>query len=796
MIAKQISNPVVLVASCLVLVHSPLQTRAAETTRFKHPGVTHTQTSLDLVKGKIASGEEPWTSAWKEVQASRYADLEWQAQPRAHVERGPYNKPNIGSSEFSSDANAAYLHALQWALTEDENYAKKAAEILNAWSNTLESISNHDARLLVGMEGYDFCNAAELLKHTWEGWPQSDQMQFEKMLRDIFYPIIKDFYPSANGNWDASMLQTMLAMGVYLDDQDMFDRGVDYYLNGKGNGAVRNYFKASGQCQESGRDQAHTQMGLDFLACTCEIAWNQGLDLYGAFDNRLLKGFEYTAKYNLGFEVPYEPYRSFEGRYHYKSISDDSRGRLRPMYEKVLNHYENRKGLDAAFTRQAAIQLREGSESRRSRGRGSRRRRSSALDTLMFASLGAAVPSESRGAATDRDTVDSSTVFNVFSFGAIGDGAAMETDAIQFAIDACHKAGGGIVRLPAGEFQIGTIELKSNVTLSLDHGAYLLGSLNKADYRTEGLDNPREGGPHCLIYANGAKNISIEGLGVIDGRGTAENFPRLRSGGRNRGLRPRLLRMVDCDGLKFSGNTWKRPAFWGLHIIDCKNVAFDAVTIRFRNNNYNNDGIDLDGCENVRIENCDIDAGDDAICLKSSKNPCRNIVVRGCKVSSNTAALKFGTSSHGGFIDVEVSNCYFYNSPMGAIKLQLVDGGRLENVDISRIHMEDVGCPLFIRLGDRGKTFSRNNREKAPVGTLKNIRISDVTAMVTIEDRVAATKASYKNLKVETAPGITDKEKAKAGPIMITGIPGHSVENVTLENVTISFPGHGTTADA
>ena len=105
------------------------------------------------------------------------------------------------------------------------------------------------------------------------------------------------------------------------------------------------------------------------------------------------------------------------------------------------------------------------------------------------------------------------------------------------------------------------------------------------------------------------------------------------------------------------------------------------------------------------FENCDIDSGDDAICLKSSKNPCRNIVVRGCKVSSNTAALKFGTSSRGGFIDVKVTNCYFYDCPMGAIKLQLVDGGRLENVDISRITMEDVGCPIFIRLGDRGNTL-------------------------------------------------------------------------------------------
>ena len=260
--------------------------------------------------------------------------------------------------------------------------------------------------------------------------------------------------------------------------------------------------------------------------------------------------------------------------------------------------------------------------------------------------------------------------------------------------------------------------------------------------------------------------------------------------------RPRLLRMVNCEQLTFSGVTYKRPAFWGLHLIDCRNIHFNAVTVRFRNNNYNNDGLDLDGCENVLIENCDIDSGDDAICLKSSKNPCRNIVVRGCRVSSNTAPLKFGTSSRGGFIDVSVTNCYFYNSPMGAIKLQLVDGGRLENVDISRIVMEDVGNPIFIRLGNRGKHLRQKRGERRPVGTLKNIRISDVVAEVTVEDRAKAAEAAYKNLEVDTTPGVTDREKSKAGPIMITGIPGHYVENVVLENIKISYPGDGNEEDA
>lgn len=207
-----------------------------------------------------------------------------------------------------------------------------------------------------------------------------------------------------------------------------------------------------------------------------------------------------------------------------------------------------------------------------------------------------------------------------------------------------------------------------------------------------------------------------------------------------------------------------------------------------RNNNSNNDGFDIDGCENVLIENSEIHSHDDAICLKSSLNPCRNIVVRNCNVSSITAALKFGTSSSGGFIDVDVSNCYFFDCPMGGIKLQSVDGARMENVNISRITMDNVGSPLFIRLGNRGRIYTGNTEtgsdtgrgesEGAPVGSIKGIRISDVVANVTIQPR--------------RGNEVTDKEIAEAGPIMITGIPGHYVEDVLLENITISYPGGGT----
>ncbi|QEG43554.1 glycoside hydrolase family 28 protein [Roseimaritima ulvae] len=375
---------------------------------------------------------------------------------------------------------------------------------------------------------------------------------------------------------------------------------------------------------------------------------------------------------------------------------------------------------------------------------------------------------------------DKSNIFNIKTYGAVGDGVTLNTEALQKTIDACHAAGGGTVWVPAGEFVIGTIHLKSHVTLSLDYGASLLGSLDWNDYPTDSLRNAREGQEECLLYAEDATDIRIEGLGLIDGRGTPETFPKRRPGVRG-DRRPRLLRFESCKNLTFSGLTYTRTGFWGLHLVDCKQIQFNAVTIRFLNQGPNNDGIDLDGCEDVLIENCDIQSGDDAICLKSSLNPCRNIVVRNCRVCSHTAPLKFGSSGHGGFIDVSVTNCYFYDSPMGAIKLTLVDGGRLENIEISRLVMENVGCPIFIRLANRGSTFGKGGQ--ATMGSLKNIRIRDVVAKVTLQDR-------------DQSGDYSNTEKAKAGPIMISGIPGHPVEDISLENVKISFAAYGSEEDA
>ena len=386
---NSIFQPLIFLAKTLVLclvslTCLPCQFVAAD---FSHPGIVHDGESLEFVKAQIEANEQPWLGNWERLKDTDHADLDWRPAPHALVERGPYNNPNIGSSEFSDDGLAAYTHALCWALSGEKAHAEKAAEILDAWSAKLEAIENHDAALLIGMSGLHYVIAAELVKHTWDGWPEENQSRFVTMLREIWYPVIKDFYPTANGNWDASMMQTMIAMGVFLDDQKMFNRAKNQFLTGEGNGTIGLYFKESGQCQESGRDQAHTQMGLEFLANTCETAWIQEVDLYGALDNRLLKGFEYTAKYNLGNKVPYEPYKSVEGRYHYKSISDEARGRLRPMYQRVYNHYHNRLEIEAPFTGEAAeAQMKPRGSRRGSRRRNSRRHSQTRthIDELMF----------------------------------------------------------------------------------------------------------------------------------------------------------------------------------------------------------------------------------------------------------------------------------------------------------------------------------------------------------------------------------------------------------------------------
>jgi hypothetical protein len=314
---------------------------AADPPAFIHPGMLHSAADLAFMKERVAKGEQPWAGAFELLQREGVSGMAWVPKPVAAVIRGPYNKPDIGSSAMMKDSAAAYSQALQWAITGDQAHAAKAIAILDAWSGVLASIDGPDRQLLAGITAYKFCNAAEILLHTPSGWDAQAATRLRTMLHGIYLPLIWDFKPAANGNWGAAMINSMLCIAVLSDDHPLFQRAVDFYLHGDGNGSIAHYVMPSGQCQESTRDQAHTQLGLGMLAAACETAWKQGVDLYGAEGNRLMAGIEYTAKYNLGFEVPCQG-----------TISALYRGKFRPIYEKVYQHYAVDGHLAMPFTRQ------------------------------------------------------------------------------------------------------------------------------------------------------------------------------------------------------------------------------------------------------------------------------------------------------------------------------------------------------------------------------------------------------------------------------------------------------------
>jgi hypothetical protein len=348
------------------LLGSPIaSTRAAGESRspvlsqpFVHPGLLHPQTDLERMKEKVAQGAQPWASGFERLKRHRQSQADWSVRgPFASVVRDPLRSQHL--DELAADSNAAYQNALMWCVTGNEAHARKSVEILNAWSSTLREIAGRDKELGSSLCGFKLVNAAELMRHAYHGWQPPDMARCGQMLTNVFYPAIKDFAPFANGNWGSGCIKTIMAIGVFCDDPQVFNRAVEYYEHGSGNGSLTHYIiNETGQCQESGRDQQHAQLGLAHLAEACEIGWQQGLDLYGAADNRLLRGFEYTAQYNLGGEVPFVTYRDTTGKYAWKAISPQGRSRMRPIFEMVWNHYENRRGLKAPFTRQAAEKTR------------------------------------------------------------------------------------------------------------------------------------------------------------------------------------------------------------------------------------------------------------------------------------------------------------------------------------------------------------------------------------------------------------------------------------------------------
>ncbi|MBQ6658118.1 MAG: alginate lyase family protein [Prevotella sp.] len=223
----------------------------------------------------------------------------------------------------------------------------KALEIINAYANTLQRFDGHDAPLC-SIQAYWLVRAMILMKNA-------QTPAWKDMIRRAMLPVMEKFEadsPYANGNWGAIVNRLRMACGIFLEDSVLYHHAIDYFLHANDNGALPKYVGETGQCQETGRDQGHAQLGLGALCETCEMAWSQGDDLWGALDNRMMKGIEYTAKYNLGYDVPFKTWTDCTGLYNdWTEPGEMGRGRIRCIYELPYNHYVKRKGMKMPYTK-------------------------------------------------------------------------------------------------------------------------------------------------------------------------------------------------------------------------------------------------------------------------------------------------------------------------------------------------------------------------------------------------------------------------------------------------------------
>ncbi|WP_214319935.1 alginate lyase family protein [Nonomuraea sediminis] len=314
----------VLAVALLLLSLSAAPARAQA---FNHPGVLVSRAQLDFVKAHL--GAEPWKSAWAALRASSYASLSWKPKPRATVECGPSSNPNYGCSDERDDAMAAYTHALQWYLTKDARYAKKAIEIMDAWSAVITEHTGHNAPLQTGWSGASFSRAAELIKYTYTGWTQAGR--FATKLRTVYLPTVIKGSPDTNGNWELIMTDAAIGIAVFLDDRASFDTAVQLwrdrlpaYIYLKSDGAypktrpgskyhtpaeIISYWQGQstfvdGLAQETCRDFGHTGWGIAAAVHVAETARLQGVDLWAEGKDRLRYAMGFHSGLQLGEPVP------------------------------------------------------------------------------------------------------------------------------------------------------------------------------------------------------------------------------------------------------------------------------------------------------------------------------------------------------------------------------------------------------------------------------------------------------------------------------------------------------------
>ena len=355
-----------------------------------------------------------------------------------------------------------------------------------------------------------------------------------------------------------------------------------------------------------------------------------------------------------------------------------------------------------------------------------------------------------------------------------GDAQTLDTAAFQAAIDTCHEQGGGTVWVPAGQYVIGTIFFRDNITLHLDAGATLLGSMRPDDYPV--LPNRWQGKQQLayapLIAGENLQNIAIVGRGIINGNG--EPWWEARRKKTLAYPRPRLIGFTACTNVLIENITLINSPSWTINPVRCKNVRIHGVTITNPPDSPNTDGINPDSCSQVRISDCFVSVGDDCITLKSGaehertelRTPCRDIAITNCTLERGHGGIVIGSEMSGGVQNVVVSNCVFIGTDRGIrLKSRRGRGGTVENVRISNLIMDGVLCPFTMNLyygcGAWGDEFVSDKSAKAlDAGTprFRHIHISHVIA-----------------------------RNAKIAAGFIYGLSEMPIEDISLSDISVSF---------